>query len=64
VDTIIALRTQARDEARLRKDWRAHMRAKPFYPYPYICDDGLFLGAATPLAAMDKDLDGRPGTFP
>jgi hypothetical protein len=60
VDTIDALRAQARDEARLRKDWRAQAHAKPFYPYPFICDDGLLLGAATPLAAMGKDSDGRP----
>jgi hypothetical protein len=60
VDTIDALRAQARDDARLRKDWCAHAHAKPFYPYPYICDDGLFLGAGTRIAAMGEDRDGRP----
>lgn len=58
MDTIDSLRAQARDEARLREDWRAQARSKPFYPYPYICDDGLMLGAATQIAAMGEDRTG------
>jgi Deoxyribonuclease NucA/NucB len=60
VDTIEALKQQRRDEARLQREWLARTRSQPFHHYPYICDDGLLLGAATQIAKMARDSEGRP----